>query len=59
MELVARPEERLDRLRGQVAMARAYIHHERIGRERLAWWPPPQPLVKSAAHQVLDLGAVG
>jgi hypothetical protein len=52
-------EQRLDRLRGQVAVAGAHIDHERVGRERPAGRCTPQPFVKSAANHVLNLSPVG
>jgi hypothetical protein len=58
-ELRALAEERLDRLRGQVAMPRADVHQQGIRRQHRARGGPAQPLIEGPAHEVLDFNPMG
>ena len=58
LERVALAEENLHRLRRQVAVARADIDDERIGRRRGARQRPTQPRIDGLAHQVFHYGAM-
>src|SRR5207247_4426316 len=58
LELVALAEENLHRLRRQVAVPRADIDDERIGRRRGARQRPAQPRIDGLAHQVFHHGTM-
>ena len=59
LEPVPLAEEDLHRLLRQVAVARADIDDERIGRRRGARQRPAQPRIDGLAHQVFHHGAMG